>query len=490
MRKIQFLGAAGTVTGSSYMLTDETGKGILIDLGMFQGNKDIESYNDETIPLHPSDILGVFLTHAHLDHCGRIPLLRKLGYTGSIYMTPATKSIMELTLLDAVHVARQREYGRLLYDERDVQWTLAHTKTLDYHKPVSISDYTITLRDAGHILGSALLHISYHHIKDGIQTIVFSGDLGNYPEELVQHTEFIQNADIIVMESTYGDRTHANENPYDVITEEIQTIEETKGTLLIPAFSVERSQEILHVIDHLKKDGKVKEETRVFLDSVLAIHVTNVYQRYKHLYNHELAEHAHMDDPFTFPGLSMVESHNESCKLDNLPGPKVIIAGSGMMTGGRILRHAKTYLPIPTTRLLLVGFQAEGTIGRMLLDGQKNIPIEGKTIPVRATIRKSSGLSSHADQPKLLQWLSHVEHPSAICLTHGEDPQRSVLRNAIETRWPHVAVYTPQKGETLTFSKHPIVYYASAKHQSNRHSRNAQTAPPAIIQRAGHEKNL
>jgi len=407
---------------------------MLIDMGMFQGSQEIEGYNDESIPLHPKHILAVVLTHAHLDHCGRLPLLRKLGYSGSIYMTPATKSLLELTLLDAVHVARNREHGRLLYDEEDVRWILEHTKTIPYHEALSIGPFTIELKDAGHILGSSFVSIYCKDHRDGIENIVFSGDIGNYPEELVKTTETVKKADVVVMESTYGDKAHAKEIPEDVLTEEIQIIEQTNATLLIPAFSIERSQELLHMIDHLKKNNRVRKETLVFLDSALAIHVTRVYKHYRSLYNEELAQHALNDDPFSFPGLHMVERHSESRNIDRTPGPKVIIAGSGMMTGGRILRHAKRYLPHPTTRLLIVGYQAEGTLGRALLEGAQTVTIDNTSVPVRAHIRKSSGLSSHADQPKLLGWLSSIKGVSSVCLTHGENPQRTVFAEEIQKK--------------------------------------------------------
>ncbi|MCX8008773.1 MAG: MBL fold metallo-hydrolase [Patescibacteria group bacterium] len=464
MKNITFLGAAGTVTGSSYFLSDETGKGILIDMGMFQGNDEIESYNNESIPLHPYDILGVFLTHAHLDHCGRLPLLRKLGYKGAIYMTDATKSLVELILLDAVHVARNHEYGKLLYNELDVHWVLQHVKTVQYHELIHVGPWRVTFIDAGHILGSASVCVHNEHDNDGINDIIFSGDIGNYPEDLVKPTEFIKTGNVVVMESTYGDRMHGKEDPNDVLAEEIQIIEKTKGTLLIPSFSLERSQEILHMIDHLKKNHQVKESTPVFLDSVLAIQATRVYQRYKCLYSEELRDHVQKDDPFSFPGLSMVETYQESKMIDTVSGPKVIIAGSGMMTGGRILRHAQIYLSDPSTRVLFVGFQAEGTLGRLLLDGAKHVSIEGQYISVKATIRKSSGLSSHADQPKLLAWLSHIKQVSSVCLTHGEDPQREILRHGIQEKLPHIAVYTPHKGDTLRFGNEnaKIMYYGSS----------------------------
>lgn len=473
MKYITFLGAAGTVTGSSYFLHDSSGKGILIDLGMFQGGQGLEKWNFDAIPMHPSDIHAVFLTHAHLDHSGRLPLLRQFGYTGFIYMTEATKMLLELTLRDAARVAHEHFQGMALFTEHDVEWVLSRTRLVNYNDTVTIDTYSITFRDAGHILGSAFLEVNCKDHEDGIKKIVFSGDIGNYPEELVAPTEMVEDADVVLIESTYGDKEHAAENPRLVLKEEIQAVEQSGGTLLIPAFSVERTQELLHHIDHLKKEHVVRDDTPVYLDSPLGIHVTHVYQQYRNLYGNELSEHATTDDPFNFPGLMMIQDGRQSREIMNFTGTKIVIAGSGMMNGGRILRHAQNSLPDPSTRLLFVGFQAENTLGRELLDGTSSVIINGIRIPVRAHIRKSSGMSSHADQPKLLKWLTHIHELSTVCLVHGENPQRKVMAEKIKkTMEPDPIIYLPMKNETFNFGKviKPVIYHGSSGRTNKKKS--------------------
>jgi metallo-beta-lactamase family protein len=427
--KIKFLGASGMVTGSSYLLTSRDGNQILVDLGTFQGKDEVTNLNYEPLAFDGRSLSGVLLTHAHLDHCGRLPLLVKANFSKKIYMTDATRELANLTLLDSAKVSSEHEsaYHRLLYDKDDVKRVMEMAEIVLYDKQFEVGEFKVTYRDAGHILGSASIEIEVDH-----EEIVFSGDLGNSPEDLVRPTEIISRSDYVVMESTYGDRDHANEDPEEILKEEINEIEKTGGVLLIPAFAVERSQEILHFIDHLKRDNKVRATTKVFLDSPLAIASTYVYEKFKNLYGSELAEHAKSDDPFDFPGLEMIEDHKESEKIKDVPGAKVIIAGSGMMNGGRILNHAIDFLPLETTRLLMVGFQAEGTIGREILDGVTNIRMYDRNVTIHGHIRKSSGMSAHADQPKLLSWLSNIKDVKKVFLTHGEDSARRILSEKVK----------------------------------------------------------
>ncbi len=421
------MGAAGTVTGSSFLLTANNGKSILVDMGMFQGMDETTQLNFAELKFDPRKLSGVILTHAHLDHCGRLPLLTMNGFGGKIYMTPATRSLYELTLLDAAKIGREGHSSHpILYAEKDVHRVLFNSEMVEYHENFSIENFDIRLLDAGHILGSASAEVKV----DG-KKIAFSGDLGNTPEDLLAPTENITDADYVLMESTYGDRLHAKEDPEQVLMEEINAVEENSGALLIPAFSIERSQEILHIIDHLKRDKKVKDETRVYLDSPMAIKVTNIYKKYKQLYSPELKEHSKTDDPFTFNGLDFVEDSKDSDKIHNFDGPKVIIAGSGMMHGGRIMNHAIRYLPLTTTHLLIVGFQGQGTTGRKILDGATEVRIYDQNVPVHAKVRKSSGMSAHADQPKLLNWIRKVKGVKQLFLIHGEDEARQILSGKI-----------------------------------------------------------
>lgn len=475
MKHITFLGASGTVTGSSYFLHEDDGNGILIDMGMFQGSDELERWNYDTIPLHPDNIHAVFLTHAHLDHSGRLPLLRKFGFDGPIFMTEATKMLAELILRDSAHISKEHMAGHELYTESDVEWILGKINVIQYHEPISVGNFTVTFHDAGHILGSAILEVYSKNDKDGVKRIIFSGDLGNYPEEIVKPTEFIKEGDIVLMESTYGDREHSNEKPQQVLKEEINAIEETGGTLLIPSFSVERTQEILHIIDHLKKSEAVRNDTPIYLDSPLAIHVTHVYQQYRVLYNAEVKEHSYTDDPFNFPGLTMVANYRESADIIHKQGTKVVIAGSGMMNGGRILNHAAESLPYPNTRILFVGFQAEGTIGRAIIEGNKELTINNRQIEVRAQVRKSSCMSSHADQSKLIEWYAKIHGVKKLFLTHGENRQRGVLAETIRERLPQMnSIYLPMRNQTflLNNEKPSYVYFGTSTKQKPKKEKN------------------
>ncbi|NMD00668.1 MAG: MBL fold metallo-hydrolase, partial [Bacteroidales bacterium] len=255
--KIKFLGAAGCVTGSSYVLTSDGGKSILVDFGVFQGSEELEKKNFEPVGYDLSLLTAVVLTHAHLDHCGRLPLLFTHGFKGNIWMTPPTRDLAEITLYDSAKIAKEQE-SKALFDHNLAVQTILKFETIDYRTPKRIGDFTVTFRDAGHILGAASLEIIDNTANGKIKKIVFSGDLGNTPEDLEKETEFIDNSDAVVVESTYGDRLHPKSEPEDAILAEIKEIEKTNGALLIPTFSIDRTQEILHIINHFKNDGLVK----------------------------------------------------------------------------------------------------------------------------------------------------------------------------------------------------------------------------------------
>ncbi len=445
MDSIRFLGAAGTVTGSSYFLKNASDKGILIDLGMFQGPYQIENLNRGPLDLHLNEIEGVVLTHAHLDHCGRLPLLAKMGYGGKIYMTKATRELLEIVLIDAAKIAHN-DQDVPLYEEKDVEAILRLAEVVEYHVPFQLGDYTVKLYDAGHILGSASVEIKNE------KTIVFSGDLGNSPEELLHATEKIAAADVVIMESTYGDRIHHVEDTDAMLQNEINQVEKSGGVLLIPAFSMERTQEILHKIDHLKKEKKVSDKTPVFLDSPIAIKTTEVYKQFKNLYSQELSGHSQKDDPFDFPGLTMAESVDESKAILGVYGAKVIIAGSGMMSGGRIMYHALEYLSYRSTRLFIVGYQGEGTLGRDILDGARVVTIKDRKVQVNSTVTHSSGMSAHADQPKLLDWFNAIQGVQRLILTHGEDGPRTELKKIMNEKNASLTIDMPHLNETISLT--------------------------------------
>lgn len=445
MKQISFFGASGEVTGSSYLLTSSTDTHILVDLGMFQGTKDIVALNYQPLPFKPSQLDGVVLTHAHLDHCGRLPLLVFGGYSGKIYMTAPTFALMEVILTDAAKIAKDNKEYAPLYSDDEVQKVLNMVKVVAYNTPFSVGDCSITLQDAGHILGSSSIEIV--DTKTG-KKIVFSGDLGNSPEDIVKPTTYIDSADYVVMESTYGDSMHPKEDVNSILQEEIQTIEKDGGVLLIPAFSLERTQELLHRIYHLKRDDKIGSDTPVFLDSPMGIRATAIFKVFKEYYNDELQSHT--DDPFRFEGLVVTEDARDSKEISKAVNPKVIIAGSGMLSGGRILHHAAHYLPHPTTRLLFVGYQAEETLGRKILEGAKNVWIQDKQVRVRAMIREIHSLSSHADQPKLLTWLQHMKGVQKVFLTHGDTQQRNTFAQTVKTERHITDIILPQNGQSFS----------------------------------------
>lgn len=456
--KIKFLGAIGEVTGSSYLLTGDDGSQVLIDLGMFQGRLEVTRLNHEPLAFEVAKLSGVVLTHAHLDHCGRLPLLVRAGYAGPVYMTEATADLVALSLRDAAKVALENQVQRgdvPMFLEDDVIRLLNLIKPVRYGVEVKIGQLTAIFHDAGHILGSS--SIEFRTKVPGQRalpekeevSIVFSGDLGNSPQDLIMPTEPIKGADYVVMESTYGNRLHTLENPTDIIGQEINEVEKTGGTLLIPAFSLERTQEILHRIDHLKKSGRVKQETAIFLDSPLGVTATEVFKKHTELYNAELAHHVKLDDPFEFPGLVVVEEAWQSKKIKDQDRAKVIIAGSGMMTGGRIMQHAIDFLPIEKTRVLIVGYMAEDTLGRKLVDGEKNVFIDKVPVEVKANIRVTTVMSAHADQVKLLEWLKKIKGVKKVFLTHGEEEERQVLAEKIKETLAFPEVYLPKLNEEV-----------------------------------------
>lgn len=444
------MGAAGTVTGSSYILTSGSGRSILIDLGMFQGTPEIEALNYQPYTYDCSKLVGAVLTHAHLDHCGRLPILLPKGYKDKIWMTPATRDLTEISLLDSAQIAVD-DKKKILYDKNLAYKTIDRFKTEEYRTEFQVGDFAVTFRDAGHILGSAILEIEDKRPDSDLKKIIFSGDIGNYPEDLVMETEMIDEADVVVMESTYGDRLHPEEDASAMLQKEINAVESSGGTLLIPSFALERTQELLHLIMHLKKEGTVKAGTPVFLDSPMAEKATMVYGDYPTLFNTHIVKDIEEGGAFEFVGLEMIEKRSQSRGLHFHQGPKVIIAGSGMMTGGRIVGHAAHYLSNPSTRLFIVGYQGEETLGRELMEGKKQVEIEGQIVEVKATVTTTHAMSSHADQQQLIDWLKHIKKVKKVILTHGEDPSREVLAQRISQELGIQSIEMPHIHEEIQF---------------------------------------
>ncbi len=427
--EIAFYGAAGEVTGSCNMFT-AGGKKFLVDCGMFQGNEFSEEKNKDPLLFDPAELSGVIVTHAHLDHVGRLPLLVKNGYEGKIYATPPTVELAELILNDALQIMlyNQRHFGKaVLYDSADIASTMSRFKAVDYYQKFSLTpDANFTFHDAGHIFGSAFVEVNAEGKK-----IVFSGDIGNINVPILRDTDTLPgNVDLLVCESTYGDRLHESALQRQEMLENLISEAIGKGgTLMIPSFSLERTQELIYDLNDLVDRKHKLPRVPIFLDSPLAIAATKVYLKYPKYYDKEAEVlFKNGDKLFDFPGLVMTETKEESKKINQMPGAKIIIAGAGMMNGGRIVHHAMRYLSDARNTLLIVGYQSQNTLGRRILNGQSPVEIMGEKIPVRCHVKAIGALSAHGDQNKLLDWVGGgTTVPKKVLLTHGEPPAASAL---------------------------------------------------------------
>ncbi len=407
---ISFYGGSGDVTGANFLLTDgPSGLKILVDCGLFQGNKAFDEKNLEPFAFDPKAIDYLFVTHAHLDHVGRIPKLIKDGFRGVIYSTSPTKEIGEIALLDSLNLYRKEngEDAEPFFNKEDLNLAMSLWQTADYHETINLKEgLRVTLKDAGHILGSTM-----YEFARGDSRLVFTGDLGNSPSPLLRDTEILTNTNYLVMESVYGDRNHEDRGQRRDILE--NTIEDTMragGTLMIPAFSIERTQEILYEIENMMEESRIPLAP-VFLDSPMGIEVTAIYTKYAKYLNEAVRDEIEKegDKIFHFPQLHETMSTDESKAILRANPKKIIIAGSGMSTGGRIIHHEKNYLSDPKSSLLLVGYQQAGSLGRMLQDGVKVVKIMGEEIPVHAKIVSISGYSAHKDSDHLLQFVDSTK---------------------------------------------------------------------------------
>jgi len=448
--KLTFYGGTGSVTGANFLLEQKNTK-ILIDCGLMQGIESAERFNRGEFSYKPSEMNYLIVTHAHLDHIGRIPKLVKDGFKGKIISTPPTKDIAEQILYDAEAIMEhnaQKEGVLPIYEKEDVINTMNLWETIDYHEKKDLEDgVSIFFKDSGHILGSSIVEIS-----DGKKKIAFTGDLGNSPSLLLNDTEWVTDADYIVMESVYGDRNHeSKEKRREDLKRAIKETIDGKRLLIIPTFSVERTQMILYEMNEFFENHGL-QQIPVFLDSPLAIKVTRIYENYRNYLNEKIQKQFKSgDDPFDFPRLKSVNISYESQKIDNMPNPKIILAGSGMSSGGRVVQHEKDHLSDPKTTILLVGYQALGTLGRQLEDGAKKIKIFNKEVNVRAKISKISGYSSHKDSDHLVEFVEKATEKGKLkkvfCVM-GE-PKSSLfliqrLKDEIE-----VNAELPEYGETV-----------------------------------------
>lgn len=444
---VVFYGAVRSVTGSNFLVAGSSQK-MLIDCGMFQGSTFCDKANHEPFPYDPSAIDMLIVTHAHIDHIGRIPKLCHDGFHGKIYSTPATKDLAEYMLLDSLSVFEKESKqtgARPLFSKADIETALSLWEGIPYHKEKTFDDgCTFMLRDSGHILGSAMVDIACGHGH-----LIFTGDLGNSPSPLLHDAEVIHDATYLVIDSVYGDRLHTDAPERREQLEDI--IEETVargGTLVIPAFSLERTQILLYEINNLMEGGRIPK-VPVFVDSPLAIRITEVYRKYKGELNEAVQEAERRgDDIFSFPKLTFTEEVAESHAIAHAPNPKIIIAGAGMSYGGRILDHEKLYLPDPKSTLLIVGYQAAGSIGRLLQEGAKKVRLQGEDIPVRASVKTISGYSGHRDSKGLLDFVEgNADTLRKVFSVDGEEKSSSFLVQRIRD-YLGVDALVPEQGKT------------------------------------------
>jgi metallo-beta-lactamase family protein len=448
--KLTFYGGTGSVTGANFLL-EYKNKKILIDCGLMQGTKIASNFNRDDFPYKPEGIDFLLVTHAHIDHIGRIPKLVKDGFNGKILSTHPTKEIAEYLLEDELKLidSESRKEGILpLFEKKDIEKALSLWGTLDYHEDkILYEDLSIYLKDSGHILGASIVEIKY-----GDKKVAFTGDLGNSPSLLLKDTEFVTDADYIVMESVYGDRNHEPKERRRIqLKEAILDTINNKKTLIIPAFSLERSQMIIYEMNDLFEKEKLPQ-LPVFLDSPLASKITNVYKKYTSYFKDSVQnEIKNGDDIFSFPKLKFTVLAEESERISLTPNPKIIIAGSGMSNGGRVIHHEREHINDSRATILLVGYQSVGTLGRQLEDGTKGVKIYGEEITVKAKILKINGYSSHKDSDNLVDFVSKASDGGKLkkVFTVMGEPKSSLfliqrIKDEVE-----VDAKLPEYGETV-----------------------------------------
>ncbi len=420
MADLTFVGAAGTVTGSKHLVSTN-GKHFYVDCGMFQGTKDIEALNAVPLPIPPSATDAIVVTHAHIDHCGYLPKIVRDGYRGPVYCTPATAGLMEIVLEDAAQLQEHmtergfhHEHTHALppfYDGEDVQAALKLLRPVPLEEDFEVCGATLRYHEAGHILGSAYLDMRIEGKR-----AIFSGDLGRYGRPLLYDPAPLDTADVVVCETTYGDRVHPPDALGDL--ERLLSMGIARGgPIVIPAFAVERTQELLYAIGTLQSRNPAIARTRVYVDSPMAIKVDALFARYPD---------AHKpfpdtpDAPFGCRNVTLAITTDESKQLNSLEGPAIVISASGMASGGRILHHLHNQLPNPAATIVFAGYQGAGTLGNVLVGGARSVRIFGDTLAVRARVENPTGYSAHADRSELLRWLGTLAVKPHLYAVHGE----------------------------------------------------------------------
>lgn len=495
--QIQFLGAVGTVTGSQFLVTAGAHR-VLVDCGMFQGSPEEVGRNRMPFAYDPADLDAVLLTHAHLDHCGRIPALVRAGYHGPLIATGGTVDLAEIVLRDAAKLQEEAENrwrrrhpeqaaavdaadagdeerveddeampdrmrqappeGRThtrtaLYRMADVEQAVRQFRAVDYDRVVEVAPgVSAIFHDAGHILGSAIIEL---RLADGAATttVVFSGDLGRSDTPILRDPTPLAHAAYVLVESTYGDREHADHDAaVNDLVGAIEEVSHDRGVLLVPSFAIGRTQELVWILDELVRDGRIPR-LPLYLDSPMASRASEVYLRHPEVYDRETADLLRSgESPLEYPGETYTNEVEQSKAIRSAARPLMVVASSGMLTGGRILHHLKDFLPDPACTLLFIGYQAEGTLGRHLQSGGTSARIDGEEYPVRCRVRSISGFSAHADEHELAAWLRNFGHePRRVFIVHGDPEAARAFGERVRTELGMDA-YLPRHRETVTLA--------------------------------------
>ena len=445
--ELEFYGAAGQVTGSCHILRIGS-QTLLLDCGLIQGGRKAEAANADPFPFDPADVDAVILSHAHIDHSGRLPVLFKRGFRGPVYVQNATRSLVGILLADGASLESsrvRRENRRLaergeptiepLYEPDDVATVMESMRGHRYNRPIDVlPDVQLRFLDAGHIMGSCVVELVLGQ-GDQRRTLVFSGDLGQFDTPILRDPVSPGEADLVLMECTYGDRQHRDRSAsLEEFAEVLHSAHEQGGNVLIPAFAVGRSQEVLYHLGRNFADWGI-DNWHIFLDSPLAIEASEIYWEFPHLFDEEAAE-AHRDNANmpALPNLHLTRTAAESRVIGRLDHGAIIIAGSGMCNGGRILHHLKANLSRRETHVLFTGYQPPGTLGRRMIDGATSVRIHGDEVSVRAQIHTIGGLSAHADQADLLSWYQGIANQPPVFLVHGDDEAAQALASVMTQR--------------------------------------------------------